>query len=69
MVQKLQITLLRVITSRCRPFCKDHNALCHFEAIHMELIEKREIGKQYCCAPGHNINNSFIHICHVASSR
>ena len=63
---------LRVITSRSRPFCKYHNALClggNFEAIHTELIGRRELGKQYCCAPGHNINNSFIQICLVASSR
>ena len=62
----VQIMHLRIITSRSRPFCKYHNALClggNFEAIHMELIGKRELDKQYYCAPGDNINNNFLHIC------
>ena len=61
----VQIRHLHVITCSC-PFCKYHNALClggNFEAIHMGANWKTgATGKQYCCAPGHNINNNYSYL-------
>ena len=62
---------LRVITSVVAPFANTvmHCVGGNFEAIHMELIGKRELGKQYCRAPGHNINIVKIFIRNILKTK